>query len=495
MNQAEGAASSPERLALFAAAMVSVVSGALVVSSGAHLLHYDAKAHLVVARRVLDSVTPGWIQLGAVWLPLPHILNAVPARSDFLYRTGLFAAALGLVAFLLGLVALARAARLATGDGWAAAIAVAVPALNPGWLYLEATPLTEPLFLGLVASLALFVVRWRRARRPRDLVLAATFSALACLVRYEAWPIAAGAAVAAFWRLPAPPSRREIVRRWLPLMLGLGLFAPIVFFAWHSWYSTERFFYVIDSSDLTRPHGDLGDSILLLLLGTADAFGPPMTLLALACLAVLVWRRRSEAPLALALAGPAAVTFFAYLAGHPAKARYALLLAPAFALAVALATSGRRIVQLGALAVAAAQPLTVPSPLPVIAEAMRGRPDELARQPEVEAFRHEYQGGRILASMGSAAPLIFELQIPIREILHEGNGAQWEYGAVDPARHVRWVLIEPGDILDQIRAYRPRFPEGFVPVGRIGQATLYAPAAAASERRARRGAPALTPSG
>src|SRR5438128_2415453 len=113
MNQAEGAASSPERLALIAASIVSVVSWALVVSRG-----------------VLDSVTPGWIQLGAVWLPLPHILNAVPARSDFLYRTGLFAAALGLFAFLLGLAALARAAALATGDGWAAAIAVAVPALN-----------------------------------------------------------------------------------------------------------------------------------------------------------------------------------------------------------------------------------------------------------------------------------------------------------------------------------------------------------------------------
>ena len=55
MNQAEGAASSPERLALIAASIVSVVSWALVVSRGAHLLHYDAKAHLVVARRVLDS--------------------------------------------------------------------------------------------------------------------------------------------------------------------------------------------------------------------------------------------------------------------------------------------------------------------------------------------------------------------------------------------------------------------------------------------------------
>ena len=39
------------------------------------LSHYDAKAHLVVARRVIDNLTPGWQQIGAVWLPLPHLLQ------------------------------------------------------------------------------------------------------------------------------------------------------------------------------------------------------------------------------------------------------------------------------------------------------------------------------------------------------------------------------------------------------------------------------------
>jgi hypothetical protein len=44
--------------------------------------HYDARAHLVVARRVFDSLTPGWQQIGAVWLPLPHMLNMVPVQVD-----------------------------------------------------------------------------------------------------------------------------------------------------------------------------------------------------------------------------------------------------------------------------------------------------------------------------------------------------------------------------------------------------------------------------
>ena len=68
------------------------VTAALYYSRlGLTLSHYDAKAHLVVSRRILDSLTPGWEQIGAVWLPLPHLINMLPVQIDFFYRTGLFA--------------------------------------------------------------------------------------------------------------------------------------------------------------------------------------------------------------------------------------------------------------------------------------------------------------------------------------------------------------------------------------------------------------------
>ena len=37
---------------------------------------------------MIDSITPGWRQIGAVWLPLPHLLNLLPVQVDLLYRTG-----------------------------------------------------------------------------------------------------------------------------------------------------------------------------------------------------------------------------------------------------------------------------------------------------------------------------------------------------------------------------------------------------------------------
>src|SRR5436309_12657515 len=74
---------------------------------GLTLSHYDARGHLVVARRIFDSITPGWQQIGAVWLPLPHLLNALPVQIDLFYRTGASAVALSIAAFAVATASIA----------------------------------------------------------------------------------------------------------------------------------------------------------------------------------------------------------------------------------------------------------------------------------------------------------------------------------------------------------------------------------------------------
>src|SRR3954452_20644302 len=73
---------------------------------GLTLSHYDARGHLVVARRIIDSITPGWQQIGAVWLPLPHLLNALPVQVDLFYRTGASAVAISVASFAIAAAAL-----------------------------------------------------------------------------------------------------------------------------------------------------------------------------------------------------------------------------------------------------------------------------------------------------------------------------------------------------------------------------------------------------
>src|SRR3990170_28287 len=66
---------------------------------GLTLSHHDARGHLVVARRIVDSITPGWQQIGAVWLPLPHLLNAIPVQVDAWYRSGASAVGISILSF------------------------------------------------------------------------------------------------------------------------------------------------------------------------------------------------------------------------------------------------------------------------------------------------------------------------------------------------------------------------------------------------------------
>jgi len=98
--------------------------------------------------RIADSITPGWQQIGAVWLPLPHLLNAIPVTVDFFYRTGASSVAISIRRLFDrdGCARLDRAGadRIGRRRGGRCR---GVFALNPNVLYLQSTPMTEPLLL------------------------------------------------------------------------------------------------------------------------------------------------------------------------------------------------------------------------------------------------------------------------------------------------------------------------------------------------------------
>ena len=171
---------------------------------GLTLSHYDARGHLVVARRVLDSLTPGWVQVGAVWLPLPHLLNMLPVQVDALYRSGASGVAISVLSLGLLVYASARLIATATGSAPATILAAAVVASNPNLLYLQSTPMTEPMLLGLLAMGLALAYEGIAADRERQIRRGFIWLALACLTRYEAWPITGAAVVTlavADWQL------------------------------------------------------------------------------------------------------------------------------------------------------------------------------------------------------------------------------------------------------------------------------------------------------
>ena len=67
------------------------------------LLYYgDSEAHLNIARRIFDSQTPGYDQLGSYWLPLPHVLMLPFVRVDRWWHSGIAASFSSGACFVIG---------------------------------------------------------------------------------------------------------------------------------------------------------------------------------------------------------------------------------------------------------------------------------------------------------------------------------------------------------------------------------------------------------
>ncbi len=144
-------------------ACCTVVSMAAIAWSWRHdaMLNYgDTVAHLHIARRVFDSRTPRFSQLGSVWLPLPHLL-LIPFVQDYQWwATGLAGVIPSALAYIAGCAGLYRLVRHFASAA-AAALALTFFALNPNLLYLQTTAMTEPLFLCEFIWIAVWIVEWR----------------------------------------------------------------------------------------------------------------------------------------------------------------------------------------------------------------------------------------------------------------------------------------------------------------------------------------------
>jgi hypothetical protein len=159
------------------------------------LAFWDAQAHLDIARRVIDSTTPGLQMLGTVWLPVPHLLYLPFTQVDRLWWSGLAGGLVGLLAFVLLAVSVHDIVRRRSGHPTAAWIAVAVVGCNPTLLYLQTTAMTEPLLLGFLAAATALLDRWWTEADDGLLLGAGAWTALAVGSRYDGWFFAAVAAV------------------------------------------------------------------------------------------------------------------------------------------------------------------------------------------------------------------------------------------------------------------------------------------------------------
>jgi hypothetical protein len=159
------------------AVLVSLFSFLYYLKQSDLLLYGDAVAHINIARRVFDSQTPGLLQLGTVWLPLPHLLMIPFIFSDAMWRTGAGGSIPSMIAYVLGVVGIFRLVRgmletdvrtkpAAVVGAWAAAFAYGA---NPNLIYMQATAMTESVYLALFVWAVVYFAEFIRSLRQSDL--------------------------------------------------------------------------------------------------------------------------------------------------------------------------------------------------------------------------------------------------------------------------------------------------------------------------------------
>src|SRR5665213_3435756 len=174
-------------LCFVAAAAVMALAIAYFYRMGTTLYFGDAEAHLDIARRIVDSRTPGWSQIGTTWLPLPHLLMIPLVRNDWMWRTGLGGAITSGFCMTVATAFLFAAVRRIFQNAAGASVAAAVFLLNPNTLYLGSIPMTEPAFFASLFGLLYFTVRFRETQGWGSLLGAALAALAGPLTRYEAW--------------------------------------------------------------------------------------------------------------------------------------------------------------------------------------------------------------------------------------------------------------------------------------------------------------------
>src|SRR5487761_92714 len=476
----------------FAILAVDVASLAFFQSHGLSNLYGDGMAHVEDARRIFDSLTPGYAEIGRVWLPLPHLLAAPFAINDTIWRIGLAGSLISAVAFSGNAWLVFRLSCAMSGSLVPGVLALAAFLLSPNLLYVATTPLTEPMAIFWAALTVYALFRFQQGEG--SLVVAAVAAFCGTLTRYDGWYLLPFAAAFVFFCRSR--SLRDRIGETLLFCLVAGA-GPLLWvldnaYRFHNpldFYQGSHSAMAIYARQVATTgfryptDGNLWLSALYYLEDLKLIFGYwPLLLAALGFIAWALDRRlrsqRSAALLLLvpllfysqALAYGSAAIYVPALAPHAYyNLRYGIEMAPGIAVftgfllllrlgkaaraGVLFAVCGLLAAQAGAMIRFGAQNLAT------VQEAIRITPCQSTPEEAVIRFlRRHYHGETVLLASGEWPCVMPQLGIPYRKTLTEVNHRYWRKLPLGASRYVGLIVAERGDSVDELmRAYPAAF--------------------------------------
>ena len=431
----------------------------------------DAQAHLNNSRAIIDSRTPGYDQLGTVWLPLLQLLCLPLVTNDWLWSSGLAGAIPVAACFVIAGTCFYLAARDVYGDLVSAVAVLGCFVLNPNVLYLASIPMTEIVFLAGLSVLILSLLRFRHTQQRRFLVAGVAASWWMSLTRYDGWFLIPFAAFA--FALFAG-QRRLLILILFGSMAGL---APGYWLA-HNWWETSNplDFYngpysaiAIQGPQSYPGYHDWHTAIRYYAEAGKLCAGWPLILLGTFGLLCLVVKRKAF-PVAFLFLTPVFYIWSMHSSGNPIflptfwkgsyyNTRYGIAVVPlaAFAAGAIVFALPQKAKRLGLV-------LPLLCLAPWLAHASKddwicwkeSQVNSVSRRAWTGAgakflLAHYRLGQGILAGFGDVPGIFCQAGIHLQETLNIGNGPEWSATTTRPdlVHRELWAVAREGDFLWQ----------------------------------------------
>ena len=464
------------RVTILMAMAASLASFVYFYSQGVTLLYVDAESHLMIAKRVVGSLTPGFAQLGGTWLPLPHILMLPFVWNDFMYWSGLAGSIVSMISFVLATVFIYKIALLLTEDKGAGLIAAFIFAINPNILYMQSTPMGELLLTLFVVAAIYCLIKWSQDINKLQYLFATALAVfLATLTRYDGWGLLlAVVAVLLFISIRNHFDYHKIEGH----LVYFGTLAGFGIFLWLLWcqvilgdflYSQRgKYSYPVTFTADPKIVGNLYLATLSYGFAILENIGIVAVLLGTLGFLYFLFSERlnlGEKASATVLLFP--IPFYIILlyrgqsilqvpeiVGSLYNYRVALLIVVTTALFAGYLTQKR--IWLKALVVigitAGTMMMFHANNIVTLNDPLANRAGEISiRQATIAQWLSQnYDGGFILMENFRNELVVFESRIPMGKFIYEGSYKYWEPALENPQDFAKWVFMRGGITPDKV---------------------------------------------
>ncbi len=487
---------SPQKILLALTFVLAGLASAYSYMHGYTVAYGDAESHLNIAKRVVDSITPGFAQLGGIWLPIPHILMMPFVYFDFLWRTGLAGSIVSGICFIISALYIYKIGEFVTKSKWMGFVAGLVFVTNPNILYLQSTPMTELTLIVFFILSTYYFIRFIEDQEDLvALIAAAIFAFCAALSRYDGWfLVCAEAGTIGLLYIPwhrIPRSWKELASGfnrdlWDKLEGRLILFGTIAFFGialWLLWdwvilgdplYFTHSVFSAKSQQNSWLAKGELpayqhlGTSFLYYFVTAMSNVGVVVFLVAIVGVFwfMLKSTNKHRFYILLILFVPFIFNVVTLFMGQSVifiphltpvgfdwrlfNVRYGAMSVPLAAVCAAylfykvswkskILLAGLFVFQFGLYAVGYSKVMA-------LEDGRVGLSSFIAKIPDAQNwFGKNYDHGLVLLDDYARAMSVIRTPVPMKNFIYIGNKPYWEESLATPEKWATWIIMQKND--------------------------------------------------